>query len=192
MFKYKHYVIFITLVIFGLAAFFLISSGYYPILSINGTMISARTFWKNYQAGSLYYQNILLTYELEIEEKDVISETDLKRSVLTQIIENNLIDQEVRRELGDDLDLLVTNKLSDLGSQAKLQEAAQTLYGLPLNDFEQEILVPLAKQEILTGRLFLDGENLDAWLSNNKKVSDIKIFSREFYWDGEEVQVSND
>ena len=192
MFKYKHYVIFITLVIFGLAAFFLISSGYYPILSINGTMISARTFWKNYQAGSLYYQNILLTYELEIEEKDVISETDLKRSVLTQIIENNLIDQEVRRELGDDLDLLVTNKLSDLGSQAKLQEAAQTLYGLPLNDFEQEILVPLAKQEILTGRLFLDGENLDTWLSNNKKVSDIKIFSREFYWDGEEVQVSND
>ena len=192
MFKYKHYVIFITLVIFGLAAFFLISSGYYPILSINGTMISARTFWKNYQAGSLYYQNILLTYELEIEEKDVISETDLKRSVLTQIIENNLIDQEVRRELGDDLDLLVTNKLSDLGSQAKLQEAAQTLYGLPLNDFEQEILVPLAKQEILTGRLFLDGENLDTWLSNNKKVSNIKIFSREFYWDGEEVQVSND
>jgi len=190
MFKYKHYVIFITLVIFGLAAFFLISSGYYPILSINGTMISARTFWKNYQAGSLYYQNILLTYELEIEEKDVISETDLKRSVLTQIIENNLIDQEVRRELGDDLDLLVTNKLSDLGSQAKLQEAAQTLYGLPLNDFEQEILVPLAKQEILTGRLFLDGENLDAWLSNNKKVSDIKIFSREFYWDGQEVQLS--
>ena len=155
-------------------------------------MISARTFWKNYQAGSLYYQNILLTYELEIEEKDVISETDLKRSVLTQIIENNLIDQEVRRELGDDLDLLVTNKLSDLGSQAKLQEAAQTLYGLPLNDFEQEILVPLAKQEILTGRLFLDGENLDTWLSNNKKVSNIKIFSREFYWDGEEVQVSND
>ena len=75
-------------------------------------MISARTFWKNYQAGSLYYQNILLTYELEIEEKDVISETDLKRSVLTQIIENNLIDQEVRRELGDDLDLLVTNKKS--------------------------------------------------------------------------------
>jgi len=192
MFKYKHYVIFITLVIFGLAAFFLISSGYYPILSINGTMISARTFWKNYQAGSLYYQNILLTYELEIEEKDVISETDLKRSVLTQIIENNLIDQEVRRELGDDLDLLVTNKLSDLGSQAKLQEAAQTLYGLPLNDFEQEILVPLAKQEILTGRLFLDGENLDTWLSDSKKVSDIKIFSREFYWDGEEVQVSND
>ena len=190
MFKYKHYVIFITLVIFGLAAFFLISSGYYPILSINGTMISARTFWKNYQAGSLYYQNILLTYELEIEEKDVISETDLKRSVLTQIIENNLIDQEVRRELGDDLDLLVTNKLSDLGSQAKLQEAAQTLYGLPLNDFEQEILVPLAKQEILTGRLFLDGENLDTWLSNNKKVSDIKIFSREFYWDGQEVQLS--
>ncbi|MDO8574128.1 MAG: hypothetical protein Q7R86_00680 [bacterium] len=190
MFKYKHYVIFITLVIFGLAAFFLISSGYYPILSINGTMISARTIWKNYQAGSLYYQNILLTYELEIEEKDVISETDLKRSVLTQIIENNLIDQEVRRELGDDLDLLVTNKLSDLGSQAKLQEAAQTLYGLPLNDFEQEILVPLAKQEILTGRLFLDGENLDTWLSNNKKVSDIKIFSREFYWDGQEVQLS--
>ena len=190
MFKYKHYVIFITLVIFGLAAFFLISSGYYPILSINGTMISARTFWKNYQAGSLYYQNILLTYELEIEEKDVISETDLKRSVLTQIIENNLIDQEVRRELGDDLDLLVTNKLSDLGSQAKLQEAAQTLYGLPLNDFEQEILVPLAKQEILTGRLFLDGENLDTWLSDSKKVSDIKIFSREFYWDGQEVQLS--
>ena len=189
--RYKHYIIFVTLIALGLAAFFLVSSGYYPVLSVNGKMVSARTFWKNYQAGTVYYENILQTYQPEIEKKDILSETDLKRSVLTQIIENNLVDQEVQRELGKDLDFLITNKLSDLGGQAKLQEAAQTLYGLPFSDFEEEILIPLAKQEILTGRLFLDGENLETWLTDNKKTSNIKIFSREFYWDGSEVQVDN-
>jgi len=188
--KYKHYIIFISLVVFGLLAFFLISSGYYPIISINGQMISARTFWKNYQAGSSYYQNIIATYKSDIKKEDILTEADLKRSVLTQIIENNLIDQEVHKELGNDLASLLDNKLNSFKNDANLQEAAQSLYGLPFPDFQKEILIPLAKQEILTGRLFLDGKNLDGWLLSTKKTSDIKIFSRDFFWDGETVQVS--
>lgn len=187
--KYKQYVLFVSLIVVGLSAFSLISSGYYPILSVNGELVSARTFWKNYRAGSVYYQNVVDTHQAEISQTS-LTESDLKRSVLTQIIENNLIDQEVKHALGDDLKFLVQNKLNSLGKNAELQEAAQTLYGLPFAEFEREILVPLAKQEILTGRLFLDNKNLDDWLLENKKISHIRIFSSEFHWDGEEVQIN--
>jgi len=190
--RYKPYVIFSAFIVFGLFVFALISGGYYPILSVNGSYVSARTFWKNYQASSVYYQKVMDAYSSTVQDKSKIKPVnvnEIKRLALTQIVENILISAEVQKELGGDLDTIVDGRISKIEGDKDLQKAAEGVYGLNFAEFKDEILVPLAKEEILTGRLFLEGKKLNDWLDEAKKSSQVKIFSSQFFWDGKEIQV---
>lgn len=190
--QYKPYVIFSSFIIFGFVVFFLISGGYYPILSVNGNFVSARTFWKNYQASSVYYQKVMDAYSSTVQGKskiEPVNVSEVKRLALTQIVENILISAEVQKELGGDLDTIVAGRINKIDGDKDLQKAAEGVYGLNFAEFKDEILVPLAKEEILTGRLFLEGKKLSDWLDEAKKSSQVKIFSRQFFWDGKEIQV---
>ena len=190
MSKYKQYILFISLISLGLIAIFVVSYGYYPILSVNGSFVSARTFWKNYQAGAIYYDFLRKNYKDDFKNNKVLSDIDIKRSVLTQLVEDELVESEIKKELGKDLDYLVKNKIESINQDQKIKLTAQAAYGLNLADFEKIILTPMAKSELLTGRLFLKGEKLETWLAEAKKNSDVKIYSRNFYWDGTEVKAA--
>lgn len=187
--SYKPYIIFTILISIGLSTIFVVSSGYYPILSVNGHFVMVKTFWKNYRAGSIYYNGLLKTYPEQIGGDQEISKVDIERSVLTQLIENKIVELRVKEELGAELGEIVSKKIESYSENAELKKAAQTVYGLSFDDFKKEILIPMANQEILAGRLFLDGNKIGAWLNSAKKESRIKIFSGSFYWDGQEVQV---
>ena len=189
---YKPYVIFSSFIVLGLLVFFLISGGFYPILSVNGSFVSARTFWKNYQASSVYYKKVMDAYSSTVQDKskiEPVNTNDIKKLALTQIVENILISAEVQKELGGDLDAIVAGRISKIDGDTDLQKAAEGVYGLNFAEFKDEILVPLAKEEILTGRLFLQGKKLGDWLDEAKKSSQVKIYSNQFFWDGKEVQL---
>ncbi len=186
--KYKPYIIFTSLITLALSVIFIISAGYYPILSVNGQLVSAKIFWKNYQAGAAYYQSVKRAFSEDFEDEEITA-SDLKRSILTQLIENKLIEGKVKEEVGTEMSSLVQEKITKLTSDPKIKQAAQAIYSLNLKDFEKEILLPMANQEILVGRLFLKGEKIDSWLEETKKSSQIRIFSSQFYWDGKEIKI---
>ncbi len=185
---YKPYIIFVLLIVLGIAVLFLISAGYYPVAMVNGQIISARTFLKNYEAASLYYGNAVKTYRPILESSSSLTTVQLQMSILDQLIENALIDVEVKKELGADFEYLLSNKMNSLTTDQELPRAVKTIYGLDMEEFKSEILAPQAEREILMGRLFLRGEKIDNWLANAKKNSSVRIFSSRLYWGGEEVK----
>lgn len=186
--KYKPYIIFSTLIAFALFLIFAISTGIYPILSVNGELIFAKTFWKNYQAGSTYYQYVKQNL---VDSSDIneITADDIKRSVLTQLVENKLIEEGARKEVGKEFDSLIKEKIATLNKDPNIDKATKIFYNLSFADFEKEILTPIANQEILVGRLFLKGQKIESWLEESKKSSQIKVFSGEFFWDGQEIKL---
>jgi len=186
--RYKPYIVFLSFIAVGLGAFFLVSAGYYPILVVNNRIVSARTFWKDYQAASRYYQNIVKTYSQAISQENVLTSTDIQLSVLEQLIENNLVSKEVERQIGEDLSSLVKTKVDKFSEDKKLHEAVAQLYGFSFGDFQEEILIPQAEREILAGRLFLKGEKLDGWLVQAKKSARVILFSPKFHWNGEKLE----
>ncbi len=187
--QYKSYFIFSAILLVGVVIFLVVSAGYYPIASINGNFVSAHTLNKHVRAESIYFQTFLKTYETPEVKIDQLTPNDLKRLVLTKLIENILINEEIENKLGDDLKPLVQDRLSKIIESQKLEKAAKVIYGLDLADFEEEILTPFAKEDILVGRLFLEGKKFEDWLKDAKKNSEVKIFSKNLYWDGSEVQV---
>ncbi|MBI4086190.1 MAG: SurA N-terminal domain-containing protein [Candidatus Liptonbacteria bacterium] len=187
--KYKPYIVFLLIASVALFVILLISFGYYPIAAVNGRLISKRTFLKNYGAAAAYYQNVLKTYQQNSLTEKTASSDDIQRSVLTQLIENGIVEAGARKEAGADLNALVEEKISQASKEPGFDKAVQTLYGMNLDDFKKEILAPQAERDILTGRLFLKGGNIDDWLRDAKKSAKVIIFSPQFRWNGDIVEM---
>ena len=158
---------------------------------ISGRILFAREFSRNYEAAALYYRNLVKTYEPNLPSEKTLSVLDLQVSVLNQLVENRLVDRALGEEVRDDLKGLVEARVGKLQNGEDLTKAVQALYGLSYKDFEEAVLVPQAKLDILTGRLFLKGKKIEEWLSEAKTASKVIIFSREFTWDGKEVKVND-
>ena len=185
--NYKLYTIFFAILGLGIIALYCISAGYYPIAIVNGNIITAKTFINDYGVASVYYQSLLKAYENSSSTSQTLTQVQIQQDVLSGIIENILIDNGAREEMGKDIDRLVGEKVSEATAIQGIEKAARTVYGLSLDDFKKKILVPQAERDILTGSLFLKGQKMEDWLVAKKKSSTIIILSGKFYWDGENV-----
>lgn len=188
MTKYRLYAIFFSIIALGIAAIIFISFGYYPIAVVNGHFITAKTFASDYAVASVYYDNILKTYEKSSSTPEILTPSQIQQSVLTGLIENALIEDGARKEIGNSLDKLVDEKVNQAAdSDSGIEKAVKSIYGINMNDFKKEILVPQAERDVLTGSLFLKGQKIEDWLAAAKKSGNIMILSGKFYWDGENV-----
>ena len=187
MTKYKFYIIFFVIIGFGISMFSFISSGYYPIALVDGNLITARTFLNDYIAASSYYDNLVKANKSASSSVPALSHEDIQKSVMAGLIENALIKNGARKEIGNDLSRLVDEKVNEVTNAPGMEKTVLALYGLNLGDFKKEILIPQAERDVLTGSLFLRGEKIEDWLAAAKKSGSIMIFSGKFYRNGQDV-----
>jgi hypothetical protein len=168
----------------GIIFFFFLSVGYYPIALIGGDIVSAREFFMHYESAVVYSTNLVSTYGQSSSVAAPPVETlELQASVLEQLIEDVFIEQELLREMGkDEMNRLVEAKVGKYDSDARLRRAAPALFGVGFDVLRQRLLMPRARREILTGRLFLKGEDFNAWLSRQKRERRVLIFSGALDW----------
>ena len=205
--NYKIYFVFCVAVALITAAVYYVSIGYYPIATVNGSFITEKTFSENYNTASFYYRNILKAYAATSTDSmnsfgnglpqngtssstpKILTPAEIQQSVLSGLVENILIENGARKEIGEELDRLVTEKVNQAAGTPGTGKAVGAIYGLSLADFKKEILVPQAERDILTGSLFLKGQKIEDWLIAEKKASKVMIFSGKFYWNGEDVAI---
>lgn len=183
--KHRLQVILALIVLVAIGIFLVAVADYYPILIVNNRPVSARTFWKDYRSAAIYYENAVKTYDPSAARP---TDEELRAAVLTQLVEAELIDETVIRDLGPGIDELVQNKLRKYEENKELQKATPALYGLEFNDFWNDVLVPQAKRDVLAGRLFLEGKNIEDWLKEAKTQAKVTLFSANFRWTGERVE----
>jgi hypothetical protein len=187
--RYKMYITFLILIGLGILVSLIASLGYYPIAIADGHIITAHMFWKHYQAGVTYSEKFITTYKpLLHDQNQNIPSAELQASVLDELIENNLIDQEARKQFGNDFSYFLSKKIDGFNNDEKLRQAALTLYGMSFADFRDEVLTPEAEREMLSGKLFLNGKNLNDWLLDKKHSISVRIFSGSLHWTGEKVE----
>jgi SurA N-terminal domain len=183
----------VLIVILGSIGYFV--SHHYTIAVVNGESISSTRFTTNYRAAAVYYKNFKATYVDPMQNASSSTATstpeltdgELKASVLTQLIEGQLVSQAAEKEVGSALPGMIKERTDHYASDSKLTDAARTLYGIGEKDFLNEVLIPQADADILRGRLFLKGQKFEDWLADAKKDADVQIFSDQFTWDGEKV-----
>jgi len=180
--------LFVGMMAVGLAAAFFVSQGDYPIAMVGNSFVSAKAYATEYQAATLYYQNVLKTYGTMATDTPAITPPDLEAGAMDALVEDTLIKDEAVREVGaGDLASLVQDKLSKYSGNSDLANAGATLYGLDKQTFWDDILVPEATKEVLTDRLVSQGKNIDDWVSTARKSARVIIFSPQLTWDGTQV-----
>lgn len=185
IYHHRAHILGAVLMVVILAAIYVVSSSRYPVAMVNGSPITAREVAVDYMAAQKYFDNLVKTYPQNAPDRPAVS--TLKLAVLNQLVEQALIAQGARQEAGSDLDALVQDKITKYASSGDLSRAASALYGLSENDFKNEVLIPQAESDVLSGRLFLQGKKLEDWLAQAKKDAQVVILSGNYAWDGQAV-----
>jgi hypothetical protein len=184
--NFQHFFLtFLAIIFVGLASYYVVHFGYYPIAIVNGSVIFSRSLTDEYFVAYRYYANLLGPQNEEVASLEFKKE--LRRAVLNDLIEKSLIRQELKTRVGKDLNSLVENKTKISAKGDDMEEAANLLYGLSLVDFREMVLVPKAQREILEGRLFLENKTIENWLAEAAENASVFILTPEFYWDKNRV-----
>jgi hypothetical protein len=186
--RHKWYFILGSFLVFLLAVLAFVSYGYYPIAIVNGNFISAHTFLKDYSALAFLNANLS---KISATSSDAFAATpdEISRSVMNGLVENALVEAQTKKETRSDFSALIDQKVAEAAKASGLENAAKTLYGLSFRDFKDEVLRPQAELDILRGRLFLKGQNIDEWLANAKKSARVVFLSGRFRWSGDHVEL---
>jgi len=162
--------------------------GFFPIVKVDSSWVLAKDLDRTMQVADNYYQSVKKTYNLKDPEK-APSRAQLKATILSTIIEDRLIELGAKRELGSDFDRVLALRLAEVIKDKESLEAGQALYGLRRDDFIREVLVPSLRADILESRLFMESKDLDGWLEEEKKKASVNIYSSDYIWNGEVVEV---
>lgn len=187
--KEKYIAVFLLCAALGIAAYFYMSGGSYPMAIVGGNIITKNEFAKNYSAHYNYYYAAAKTYggikEFATEEAVL----EIKRATLEQLILNILVRGEVKTRLGDSYNSVLGNKIKIADANPDFQAAATAIYGISFNEFEEKILTPMADLEILEGQLFAEGQSLDEWLKIAKENAQVIILDSAFSWSKNGVEL---
>lgn len=189
IFKNKLNLFLFILLIIILFLIVLIALDYYPVLIVNNNLITSKEVILNTKAALSLYENYKKIELSQLNDQGLIKDisyNDVKAIVLNELIERILIHNEVKQRLGEDLPVLVNEKLNYYLTP-EIEKAGSVIYNLNKKDFINEILIPQAERDILTGRLFLENKKIDDWLNETKAKSEIIIFDPKFKWDNKQV-----
>ncbi len=168
----------------------LVAAGRYPVMVVNGKLITAARFEKNYASAAILHNNQLKINAESPEALEVlkrVTPAELGAEVLDTLVVAALVERGASREAGGDLRALVETKVSEFANDPQVQSGVQTLYGMGYADFRSEVLVPAAERDILEGRLYLRGQSYDDWLASERKAASVYVLSSRFRWDGAKI-----
>ena len=181
------------LIVVGVTAGYLLAFGYYPVALVGNKFITANTFYQNYRAAALYSQqvdkvNAQLPQAADASTTTSLTPDQLRVGVMDQLVQSVIINQALTQELSKgEISTLIDQKVSKYDQSASLRQAAAGLFGFTYADFKSKVLVPQAERDILTGRIYLKGQNFPDWFAEKKKATRVALFAGGFAWDGEHV-----
>ncbi|MDD5547643.1 MAG: SurA N-terminal domain-containing protein [Candidatus Pacebacteria bacterium] len=181
--------VFLTMMAAGVGLYFFIYQGYYPVAAIGTNLISAKDFNKNYLASVNYSRAVLSAYGKDLKDFDgEASIKEIKKGVLSKLIENELIYAEADKQIGKDLNRLAVERIDKLLASSSIDEAVtEKIYGLKMDDFMEVVMYPEAYREILEEKFVSDGKNFDEWFSGIKEKAKIFVLMSGFSWKNGEI-----
>ena len=178
----KQIIILIITVVIVIATY-LIVFGFYPIALVNFNSIPAYKWEANLTAAYTYYQkssNNSLTNKTQRE---------IQRVILDKLIREQIVHQELKNKIkNSELDTIIDSKIKNFTADSQAPELVKNFYGLSMEKFDK-LLIPVAEEEILEGRLFMENKSLNDWLKGKKSEANLIILLPDFSWDGEEIRL---
>ncbi len=183
----KNVLFFLFVIFIGVAGYYVIHLGHYPVAIVNGSIITAKALNDEYGVALEYYAKTLAGQK-DFDPTSTPVQKELRRAALNDLIDKSLIEAELKKRTGNNFDAAVDERIASVNADTKtIADAAKNLYGLDLAGFRALVLVPQAEKELLEGRLFLEQKKLDDWLSQAEQTAKVTILTPELSWSTNKV-----
>lgn len=183
----KNTIIFLLTVAAIIGVVYLIATKSYAAVFVDFSAISVKSFEADFEAALVYYEKALKTYNkgdaAVIDSEEVKKE--IQRAVLDKLIDNAVVHRELLERMGKkELESVIENKIKEIEKKsAEIEEGIKDIYGFSLEDFKTKVLKPMAEEEILEGRLFLENKNFEKWLKEERARARVIILMPGFKWE---------
>lgn len=193
MTKLLHNRLVVSFTVLIAVALIILMAGLYPVALVNNRPIwrshlrkaeEAEKKLTNTQAKSLGFKPVNFTSSTN---QDLLN--GLRQDILTTLIEGKMIEEEGKNVVGK-FDELSRKRMMDTlqGGGTDLSKAVRTVYNLSLKDFENMVLLPQARRDVLRVFLAGEGKNFEEWIKEIKAKKTVKLFLVPYRWDGERVK----
>lgn len=187
--KRKILIGFLFVVGFVVAGYFAISAKVYPVATVNGTVISARTFELARQAAAHYYQNLSLSESAQVDGAII------RQTVLSALIEDALVTKELEQRyepasLAQAVEERVRGALETASST--IDKAVSDLFGVTVEEFSALVLAPRARVEILAADLSKEQISFDVWLDAALQSAEVSIVLNDLAWENGRVALTGE
>jgi len=191
MLNKKFLTLYLFIIISVVWGYFYYHNEAFPIAFVNWDIISQKDFNDYYRLSFNYLNKTINVYNSEskaMENETTIKE--IKAAVLDKLIENSLIYKEAKSKIGKDLEIIANQKIENALKDKNIEEAINTLFESSLTDYIQKELVPQAYKEILQGRMALNNEDFESWLTLAKTNAKILILIPGYSWDEQKISAN--
>ena len=176
----KKKIILTSLIIIACGTILIIMLGFYPVAVVNWRVITIKDFKKDLAVANYFYKTTL-DENLNPDSPEI--KKRIKREVLDKLIEDILINKELKLQLkNSELEEILKNKTDELTKQEGIEKEIKILYGLSLEDFKEQVSRPILKREILAGRFLINNKDFIGWMKEQKNQAKVMIFFPDLIW----------
>lgn len=172
----------------GLLSYTFVQNGYYPVVVVNGNIISQHTVKENADVSRRLYNQGLVGSSEELDnlfkrssQRDLLKNS-LEGLVINEIIKSSATSDQIKKAEKEVVDTF------DYKAEANLSGVLKNIYEWNADKFKERILEPQALLQIVSKE---KGKDFDNWLKSAKLKANVKVWFFPYKWEEGELKSRN-
>ena len=169
----------------GLLSYTFVQNGYFPVVSVNGNVISQRTVKENPDVSRRLYNQGLVGSSKELDDlfkrgsEMVLLKNSLEGLIINQIIKSSATSDQVKKAQTE-----IANTF-DSKTEANLSGVLKNIYQWDAGKFKERILEPQALLQVITQE---KDKDFNDWLKSSKLKANVKVWFAPYKWENGELK----
>jgi hypothetical protein len=174
-------VVCIVLIIFGILVAVIYATGWYPIVSVEGSPIFAYQYRMSLRLAHNFYNSLEQSAHVTAPKDE-----ELEKVVFDGLIDDVLITRQLLTSFSqDELQQKINTRIDAMINTSDSKQQALSLSQLSETDTRIYFLDPLARQQILSELFSLQKEDIGSWLLYTRSNAHISMWIMGGEWLGE-------
>lgn len=177
------------MLIMALVAFvfiLIIGFGIYPLAIADGKIITSRQYYKSYNLAYNYFSYFNNFYGVKDSPE---FEKEMKLTVMQGLIDEIIVDKKLAQEFKkSELQQKVNEKVNQMYEGENFKKILSEITKVSEDDIKNYFIENQAKNDILAGRLDLEGKNVVSWLVEKRKEIKIYLLAPHMKWEKGEIE----
>ncbi len=174
----------VSLVVVGvlvLAGYTCYRGGWYPLVSVNGTMVWAYEYRTSVQLTNNFYANVQKQSKMRVPQSD-----EIEKIVFDGLVDDIFITQELRTQMStDEINQKIKTQVDAMIASGDGRTQMLALTQMSEKDSRTYLLNQIARSQMLADLFILQQKEILPWLMEQRNRAQVSFLGMRGIWNGE-------